>query len=79
MFDFSLTELIIILIFLFPLPPLITGLLARKKMRRFWVWFGIGTVICLIANLTTGIILPGFQLYIGAIAGPVAALFIKPV
>ena len=87
MVGFSLTELFIILIFLFPLPPLITGILARRKGRLFWGWVGYGFLICAAVNISTGLLknmiapklfLPNLQLYAGALSGPIIAFFLKP-
>lgn len=86
MAGFSLTELFIILIFIFPLPPVITGLIARRKGRSFWAWLGYGFLICTAANICTGmlknlIVLPLFlldlHLYVGGLSGPIIALFLK--
>lgn len=86
MFGISYSEFLMILIFLFPLPPSITALLARRKGRRFWPWVGIGFLICISANIVSGILktriapgtpLPELQLIIGALAGPLVTLFLK--
>lgn len=87
MTGFSLNELFIILIFLFPLPPLITGFLATRRGRSFWGWMGYGFLICAAVNISTGLLksmiapqlfLPNLQLYTGALSGPIIAFFLKP-
>jgi uncharacterized membrane protein YhaH (DUF805 family) len=86
MFGIGFPEFLLILIFLFPLPPLVTAFLARKKGKRFWPWVGIGFLITVSANLLTGVVkakiapatpLPELQLIVGALAGPLLTLFLR--
>lgn len=85
MFGIGFSEFLVILIFLFPLPPLVTALLARRKGRRFWPWVGIGFLIGISANILTGLLkakiapaapLPELQLIVGALAGPLVTVFL---
>jgi peptidoglycan/LPS O-acetylase OafA/YrhL len=86
MFGLGSHELIIILTFLF-LPSLVTGTLAKRKGRRFWLWTTFGFLICSIGGFGFGMLLvvsgigepiPFFHLYVGALAGPLVAFLVKP-
>jgi hypothetical protein len=49
-------------------------------------WIGIGLLICIVCNIVSGLLktriapgsFPAFQLIVGAMAGPLVALFLKP-
>jgi hypothetical protein len=86
MFGIGFPEFLLILIFLFPLPPLVTAFLAQRKGRRFWPWVGIGFLIAISVNILTGLLkakiapatpLPELQLIVGALAGPLVTLFLR--
>jgi uncharacterized membrane protein len=86
MFGLGFQEFIIILMFFF-LPSFVTGTLAKRKGRRFWIWTTFGCLICLFGGYAFGMLLvvfrvvepmPFFHLYVGALVGPLVALLIKP-
>ena len=78
MTGYSLWEFFIVVVFLFPIPSIVTGYLAERKGRSFWGWFGYGFLLAISGNLLFVFVHPLVQLLGGAVAGPLVILRVKP-